>query len=229
MVTGKALRILVVEDESRVARFIQKGLKEKSYSVDVANDGEEGLFLAQTNDYNLIVLDILLPKLDGLQVLKELKRTGNKALVLLLTARDTVQDRIAGLDGGADDYLTKPFAFEEFTARVRALLRRGQPGDLTKLQLGSLVLDLLAHRVTREEKNIDLTAKEFALLEYFLRNAGKVVTRTQIAEQVWDLHFDSLTNVIDVTVYHLRDKIDGGSAKPLIHTVRGVGYVLKEE
>jgi heavy metal response regulator len=219
----------VVEDERRVARFIQKGLKEKTYAVDVAHDGEEGLFLAQTNDYSLIVLDILLPKLDGLQVLKELKRTGNKALVLLLTARGAVQDRIEGLDSGADDYLAKPFAFEEFLARVRALLRRGQSGDVSKLQLDGLTVDLVAHRVTRDDKAIELTAKEFALLEYLLRNAGKVMTRTQIAEQVWDLHFDSLTNVIDVTLHNLREKVDGAWSKPLIHTVRGVGYTMKED
>jgi heavy metal response regulator len=223
------LRILVVEDEQRVARFIQRGLKERSYSVDVAGDGEQGLFLAQTNEYNLIVLDILLPKMDGIQVLRELRRSGNKALVLLLTARGGVQDRVAGLDEGADDYLAKPFAFDEFLARVRALLRRNRPGEASKLQAADLVLDLLAHRVERGGKRIELTSREFALLEYLLRNAGTVLTRTQIAEHVWDLHFDSLTNVIDVTVHHLREKIDHGASVRLIHTVRGVGYVLQEE
>ena len=223
------MRILVIEDERKVARFIQRGLKEKSYAVDVAHDGEEGLYLAQTNEYDLIVLDILLPKIDGLEVLRELKRSGNNALILMLTARDAVTDRVQGLDYGADDYLTKPFAFEELLARVRALLRRGQPVEPTILRVADLILDLPAHRVKRGDTIIDLTAREFALLEYLMRHAGQVVTRTQIAEQVWDLHFDSLTNVIDVHVHHLRDKIHSGSRKPLIHTVRGVGYTLKED
>jgi len=223
------LRVLIVEDERKVARFIQRGLKEQSYSVDIAHDGEEGLFLAQTNDYSLIVLDLLLPKIDGLQVLKELKRSGNKALVLLLTARSGVGDRVEGLNCGADDYLTKPFIFAEFLARVRALLRRGQTGNPAKLQVGDLVLDLMTRHVQRGERAIDLTAREFALLEYFMRNAGKILPRTDIGEQVWDMHFDTVSNTIDVYVHYLREKIDSGSLRPLIHTVRGVGYVLKEE
>jgi heavy metal response regulator len=218
-----------VEDEVKVARFIERGLKEEYYAVDVALDGVEGLHLAETNNYDLIVLDVLLPKKDGWQFLMELRAAKKNTLVLMLTARDTVPDRVRGLNLGADDYLTKPFAFEEFLARVQALLRRKESSQLRPLQVADLIMDMQTHQVRRGGRLIELTAKEYALLEYLLRYAGKIVTRTQIAEHVWDYHFDSTTNVIDVYIHYLRDKIDRGFPTRLIHTVRGVGYVVKEE
>jgi DNA-binding response OmpR family regulator len=222
------MRILVVEDERKVARFIERGLKEERHAVDVAHDGEAGLDLALLNEYDLVVLDILLPGKDGLQVLRELRASRRTCRVLMLTARDGVDDRVRGLDAGADDYLTKPFAFSEFLARVRALLRRGAVETGT-LQVADLVLDLKARKVTRASSPIFLSVKEFAVLEHFVHHAGQVVTRTQLAEHVWDMHFDPMTNVIDVTVYHLREKIDREFKPQLIHTVRGAGYVLKAE
>jgi heavy metal response regulator len=222
------MRILVVEDEKKVARFIERGLKEERFAVDVAHDGEAGLELALTNPYDLVVLDVLMPKKDGFQVLAELRAAARPCRVLMLTARDSVDDRVRGLDTGADDYLTKPFAFAEFLARVRALLRRGAV-EQTNLRVADLVLDLKARRVTRAGQPIFLSAKEFAVLEHFVRHAGQVVTRTELAEQVWDLHFDPMTNVIDVTVYHLREKVDRDFKPQLLHTVRGAGYVLKED
>ncbi len=222
------MRILVVEDEKKVARFIERGLKEERFAVDVAHDGEAGLELALLNPYDLVVLDVLMPKKDGFQVLAELRAAKRPCRVLMLTARDGVDDRVRGLDTGADDYLTKPFAFAEFLARVRALLRRGAV-EPTSLRIADLVLDLKARKVTRAGQPIFLSAKEFAVLEHFVRHAGEVVTRTELAEQVWDLHFDPMTNVIDVTVYHLREKVDRDFKPQLIHTVRGAGYVLKEE
>ncbi len=224
------MRILVVEDEQKVARFLERGLKEESYAVDVAHDGEEALYLAQVNDYDLIVLDILLPKKDGMQVLAELRAENSTARVLMLTAKDGVRDRVRGLDTGADDYLTKPFAFEEFLARVRAMLRRGPvAAGGAKLQVADLVMHLNSRQVLRGDKQISLTAKEYALLEYFMRHPNQVITRTQIGEHVWDQNFDPFTNVIDVYVHYLRDKIDKGFAERLIHTVRGIGYVLRAE
>jgi DNA-binding response OmpR family regulator len=222
------MRILVVEDERKVARFIERGLKEERFAVDVAHDGEAGLELALTNPYDLVVLDVLMPKKDGFQVLAELRAAARTCRVLMLTARDSVDDRVRGLDTGADDYLTKPFAFAEFLARVRALLRRGAVEPAT-LRVADLVLDLKARKVTRAGQAIFLSAKEFAVLEHFVRHAGQVVTRTELAEQVWDLHFDPMTNVIDVTVYHLREKVERDFKPQLLHTVRGAGYVLKEE
>ncbi|MBX7223278.1 MAG: response regulator transcription factor [Blastocatellia bacterium] len=223
------MRILVVEDEPKVARFLTRGLEEEFYAVDVAHDGEAGLYLAEINHYDLIVLDWMLPKKDGLQVLQELRQRGSQTLVLLLTARDAVKDRIRGLDCGADDYLTKPFVFEELLARIRALLRRGHSGGTNLLRVADLTLDLVTHQVTRNGTAIVLTPKEYALLEYFLRNTGKIITKTQISEHVWDEHLDPFSNVIEVYVHYLRDKVDRGFARPLIHTVRGVGYLLKEE
>jgi DNA-binding response OmpR family regulator len=221
------MRILVVEDERKVARFIERGLKEERFAVDVAADGEEGLFRAQSNDYDLIVLDVLLPKKNGFQVLRELRAGKRRARVLMLTARDSVQDRVQGLEGGADDYLIKPFAFAEFLARVRALLRRGAGDDPVTLRALDLILDLKSRKVSRGGKPVALSAKEFSVLEYLLRHPNEVVTRTQLAEHVWDENFDSFSNVIDVTVYHLREKVDRGSQPPLIHTMRGMGYMLK--
>ncbi len=223
------MRILVVEDERKVASFIKRGLEEEAYAVDVASDGEQGLEMALARVHDLIVLDIRLPKMDGLRVLKELRQEKVMTPVLLLTVRVTIEDKVLGLDAGADDYLTKPFAFEELLARVRALLRRRAAPEPTILQVADLKLDPARRMVFRGGERIDLTTKEFALLDYFMRNPGRVLSRTMIAEHVWDYDFDTTTNVIDVYVNYLRKKIDAGRTPKLLHTVRGVGYVLKAE
>ena len=222
------MRILVVEDEKKIANFIRRGLREEGYAVDAAYDGEEGLFLARTNDYDLVLLDLMLPKLDGLTLCKKLKEAKVKARVIMLTAKETVKDKVLGLDSGADDYLTKPFAFEELLARIRAILRKNEAQAPTKLKLADLELDLLTHKVARGSKEIELTTKEYSLLEYLMRNEGIIVTRTMISEHVWDIDFDTFTNVIDVYINYLRNKVDSGFKKKLIHTVRGRGYILKE-
>ena len=222
------MRILIVEDEEKIAAFINRGLKEEGYSVDTAADGEQGHFLASTQDYDLIVLDLMLPGMDGIDLCRKLRTEGNETKILILTARDKVKDKVLGLDSGADDYLTKPFAFEELLARIRALLRKKKKGPATTLQVADLVMDLLTHKVSRGGRDIELTAKEFSLLEYLMQNAGIVVTRTMIAEHVWDVNFNTFTNVIDVYFSYLRNKIDKGSAVKLIRTVRGRGYLLKE-
>jgi heavy metal response regulator len=221
------VRILVVEDERKVASFVKKGLEEEGYAVDVAVDGEEGLVMALTRVHDLIILDIRLPRRDGLRVLQALRHDGVTAPVLLLTVRATIEDKVLGLDAGADDYLTKPFAFQELVARVRALLRRRAEGEPTVLHIGDLTLDPARRTVTRGDEKIDLTPREFALLDYFMRNPGRVLTRTMIAEHVWDYSFDTSTNVIDVYVNYLRKKVDAGREPKLLHTMRGVGYVLK--
>ncbi len=221
------MRILVVEDEKKISDFLRRGLKEEGWAVDVAYDGEQGDFLAATEEYDLIILDLMLPKMDGLTLCRNLRMKNRSTPVLMLTARDEVAEKVKGLNAGADDYLTKPFAFEELLARVHALLRRKEPQAATRLQAAGLTLDLLTHKVSRDGKEIELTAKEFSLLEFFLRNAGTIVTRTMISEHVWDIHFDSYTNVIDVYVNYLRRKIDQGYRKKLIHTIRGRGYILK--
>ena len=221
------MRILVVEDEKKVASFIKKGLEEEGYAVDVAADGEEGLAMALARVHDLLILDIRLPKMDGLRVLQALRQDHVTAPVLLLTVRATIEDKVLGLDAGADDYLTKPFAFQELVARVRALLRRRAEAEPTVLQIGDLRLDPARRIVCRGGEKIDLTPREFALLDYFMRNPGRVLTRTMIAEHVWDYSFDTSTNVIDVYVNYLRKKIDTDRAPKLLHTVRGVGYVLK--
>jgi two-component system copper resistance phosphate regulon response regulator CusR len=221
------MRILVVEDEAKIFSFIRRGLKEEGYAVDAAFDGEQGHELATTEDYDLIVLDLMIPKIDGLSLCRRLRAEGISTPILILTIKDAIKDKVKGLDAGANDYLTKPFAFEEFLARCRALLRRPASASATRLSVGDLVLDLLSHKVTRAGRTIPLTTREFALLEYLLRNAGTIVTRTMIAEHVWDIHFDSMTNVIDVTVNRLRRKVDGVFSPPFIQTVRGRGYVLK--
>ncbi len=221
------MRILVVEDEKKIADFIKRGLKEEGYAVDAAYDGEQGNFMATTQEYDLIILDLMLPKMDGLTLCRTLRGEKISSPILMLTAKDAVKDKVLGLNAGADDYLTKPFAFEEFLARVRALLRKRETVAPTKLTAGELVLDLVTHKVFREGKEIGLTGKEYALLEYFMRNAGTVVTRTMISDHVWDMNFDSFTNVIDVYVNYLRKKIDSGRKKKLIQTVRGRGYILK--
>ena len=223
------MRILVVEDEKKVASFIKRGLEEEGFSVDVAHDGDEGRYMAETNPYDLILMDVMLPKKDGLTVIRELREQDINSPVLCLTAKDTVDDIVSGLDSGSDDYLTKPFAFAELLARVRALLRRGTADRGAEIYFADLRLDPVAHKVWRGGKEIELTAKEYALLEYFMRNANQTLTRTMIAEHVWDYTFDSFTNIIDVYVNYLRKKIDKDFDKKLIHTVRGAGYVLKED
>ena len=223
------MRILVVEDERKVASFIQKGLAEEGHAVDVALDGEDGLTMALDGVHDLVVLDIMLPKRDGLSVLRELRNRRIQTPVLLLTARDAVPDRVAGLDAGADDYLVKPFAFDELLARIRALLRRRGGDRAAVLAAAELTLDPATREVRRAGKKIDLTPKEYALLEYLLRNKGRVLNRALIAQHVWDYHFDSSTNVIDVYINYLRKKVDADFTPRLIHTVRGAGYVLREE
>jgi heavy metal response regulator len=223
------MRILVVEDEKKVASFIKKGLEEEHYAVDIAYDGEEGLVLTQINEYDLILLDIMLPKLDGMEVLRRIRGNGSSVPVLILTAKDSVEDIVTGLDTGSDDYLTKPFSFAELVARVRALLRRKAKEKTDILTVSDLSLSTSTRRVKRGEREIELTPKEYSLLEYLMRNPNRILTRTLITEHVWDYHFDPETNVIDVYVNYLRKKIDHGFEKKLIHTIRGSGYMMKDE
>jgi heavy metal response regulator len=221
------MRILVVEDDKKIANFIKRGLKEESYAVDVAYDGEEGHFLATTNDYDLVLLDLMIPKMDGITLCKKLRGDKVTVPVIMLTAKDELQDKVEGFNSGADDYLTKPFAFEELLARVRAHSRRKLDAAPTRHEVGDLTLDLLSHKIERANKEIFLTTKEYALLEYLMRHAGEVVTRTMISEHVWDVHFDVATNAIEVYINYLRSKVDQGHKKKLIHTIRGRGYMLK--
>jgi heavy metal response regulator len=221
------MRILVVEDEKKVAGFVRQGLEEEGYAVDIAPDGQDGLEKALDRVHDLIILDLSLPKMDGLQVLRELRNRKIGTPVLLLTVRAAIEDKVIGLDSGADDYLTKPFAFQELVARVRALFRRKADGGAALLHYADLTLDPSRRTALRGEDRIELTAKEYALLEYFLRNPERVLTRTMILDHVWDYDFDPETNVIDVYVNYLRKKIDAGREPKLIHTVRGAGYVLK--
>ncbi len=221
------MKILIVEDEPKTGDYLKQGLTEAGFVADLARDGWDGLELAKDGHYDLMILDVMLPGLDGWQVLDDVRRSGVETPVLFLTARDQVEDRVKGLELGADDYLVKPFAFAELLARVRTLLRRGRGGlEPTVLKVADLELDLLRRRAIRAGKKIDLTAKEFALLELLLRRQGEVLPRSLIASLVWDMNFDSDTNVIDVAVRRLRAKIDEGFASRLIHTVRGMGYVL---
>ena len=222
------MRILVVEDEGKVASFIQRGLEAERYTVDVAHDGDAGLARACEGHYDLLILDLMLPGRDGAAVLRELRARGHDLPILLLTARAAVTDKVRGLDLGADDYLTKPFEFAELLARVRALLRRGAAGPAPILALADLALDPATREVTRGGRRIELTAREFALLEFLLRNPGRVLSRAVIAQHVWGVSFDTFTNVIDVYVNYLRRKIDADFEPKLLHTVRGAGYVLKE-
>jgi DNA-binding response OmpR family regulator len=222
------MQILVVEDERKVANFIRQGLEEEGHAVELAADGTSALELLLAGvAYDLVVLDILLPRCGGLSVLKTTRSRGVKTPVLVISARDSTADKVAGLDLGADDYLTKPFKFEEFLARVRALLRRGGLQNGPVLGVADLTLDPATHTVTRGGRSIDLTAREYSLLEYFLRNVARVLPRAMIAEHVWGLSFDCESNIIDVYVGYLRRKIDAGSGTPLLHSVRGVGYVLR--
>jgi len=223
------MRILLIEDEKKVASFIKKGLEEDGYAVDHAAEGETGMHMGLDGTHDLIILDINLPKRDGLEILRELRRKKITTPILLLTVRATIEDRVIGLDTGADDYLPKPFSFQELLARIRALLRRPAEAESPILRLADLSLDPATRLVYRNKEKIELTAKEFSLLEYFMRNQGWVLTRTMIAEHVWDYGFDTTTNVIDVYISHLRKKIDGVHKPKLFHTIRGVGYVLKKE
>jgi len=221
------MKILLIEDEKRVASFIKRSLKEEHYTVDVAYDGIEGLYLAENNPYDLIVLDIMLPGKDGVSVCKVLRKKKIDVPILMLTARDTVRDKVKGLDSGADDYLTKPFASEEFLARVRVLLRRKNVGKTNILKIGDLKLNQITHEVTRAGKIIKLTNTEYALLEYLMLHANHTVTRTMLYEHIWEEDFDSFSNVITVYINYLRKKIDKGFSKKIIHSVHGVGYILK--
>jgi heavy metal response regulator len=223
------MRILVVEDEKKVARFIQQGLEEEHYAVDVAHDGERGAAMAETQAYDLVILDVMLPGMNGIEVTQRLRAKAMTAPILMLTAKTATEDKVAGLDSGADDYLTKPFAFAELLARVRSLLRRGSLEKSAVLSIADLELDTITHKARRGPRAIDLTAKEYALLEYFLRNKDRVLSRTIISEHIWDYNFDTGTNLIDVYISHLRNKIDSGFDRKLIHTIRGVGYVIREE
>ena len=223
------MRILVVEDEAKVGSFIRRALEEESYAVDLCADGLSGLDLARDSRYDLIILDVMLPGMSGVQILETLRKEKLKTPVLIVTAKAQVDQRVKGLDAGADDYLTKPFAIEELLARVRALLRRGTGEGMGLLQIEDLILNPATREVTRGGHRIELTSKEYALLEYFMRNTGRVLTRPVIAEHVWNLDFDTFTNVIDVYVNYLRNKIDRGRERKLIHTIRGSGYVLKGE
>jgi len=224
------MRILVVEDERKVASFIRQGLQEEGHAVEIAADGAAALELLEAEPaYDLVILDLMLPKRDGFEVLKTLRQQRSQTPVLVLTARDSVSDKVRGLDLGADDYLTKPFAFDEFLARVRALLRRGAGQRAPVFKLDDLSLDPATRQVTRASRRITLTAREYALLEYFLRNVGRVLTRPMIAQHVWGLDFDTESNIIDVYVGYLRKKIDGEGERRLLHTVRGAGYMLALE
>lgn len=222
------MHVLIVEDERKTAAFLRKGLTENGFVVDVSHYGEEGLELALTREYDLLILDVLLPGREGWSILAELRRAGKKVPVLFLTARDRVEDRVKGLELGADDYLIKPFAFSELLARVRSILRRGSGVQEQTLNVSDLQIDLLRRKVTRGSKRIDMTSKEFALLSLLARRSGEVLSRTLIAEQVWDMNFDSGTNVVDVAIRRLRRKVDDPFNNKLIHSVRGVGYVLED-
>jgi two-component system, OmpR family, response regulator len=223
------VRVLVVEDETKMAGLLQRGLQEEGYAVDVAGDGREALWLATENPYDAIVLDVMLPDLDGFEVCRKLRETRRWSPVLMLTARDAVHDRVAGLDAGADDYLTKPFSFAEFLARLRALFRRGAPDRPTVLENGDLILDPATRRVARDGRHIDLTAREFSLLEYLMRHPGEVLSRTRLIEHVWDFAFEGDSNVVDVYIRYLREKVDRPFGRDSIETVRGAGYRLREE
>lgn len=224
------MRVLIVEDDSKIASFVVNGLKQSGFAVDHSPDGEQGLFLAQANPYDAAVIDVMVPKLDGLSLVRQMRASKLKTPVIILSAKATVEDRVRGLQAGADDYLTKPFAFSELLARVQALIRRStDAAEPTRLTAGDLTLDLLSREVTRAGRKIELQAREFSLLEYLMRHAGRVVTKTMILEHIWDYSFDPQTNVVDVLVHRLRSKVDKDFPRKLIQTLRGVGYVLKPD
>ena len=222
------MKILIVEDEPKTASYLKKGLEENDFVVDLAENGEDGMHLAHTGAYELIILDVMLPIRDGWAVMAELRRKGVSTPVLFLTARDGVHDRVKGLELGADDYLVKPFAFSELLARVRTVLRRGTVRQVPVVSVGDLEIDLIRHRATRGGRPLDLTPKEFLLLSLLMRRSGDVLSRTLIAEQVWDINFDCDSNVVDVHMRRLRSKVDGPFERKLIHTIRGIGYVIEE-
>ena len=226
-ISGEGQHILVVEDEKRIADFLSRGLESAGYAVDVAGDGRRAVDMVHATEYDLIILDLGLPDIDGLAVLQKIRNRKSSPPVLILSARDQVDDRVKGLEGGADDYLVKPFAFVELLARVRVLLRRGQPTP-EKLQVGELSLDCIRRKVTRAGENIELAPKEFSILEYLMRNRGRPLSRTMIVEHVWDMDYDGLTNIVDVYIRHLRSKIDDKWPVKMIQTVRGIGYMLDE-
>ena len=219
------MRILIIEDEKRIQDFLSRGLESAGYAVDTSGDGNTGIEMVHATEYDLIILDLNLPDMDGLQVLEKIRNRKVSPPVLILSARDAVDDRVKGLELGADDYLVKPFAFVELLARVRALLRRGQPTP-ERLQVGDLQLDCIRRKVTRSNENIELAPKEFSILEYLMRNRGRPLSRTMIVEHVWDMDYDGLTNIVDVYIRHLRSKIDDRFTTKMIHTVRGIGYML---
>ncbi len=223
------MRILLVEDERKLSAVIKRGLKEVHYAVDIAENGYDALFMAESNPYDLIILDIMLPGKDGFAICRQLRKGKNDTPILMLTAREDVEDKVSGLDAGADDYLTKPFSFPEFLARVRALLRRKNTEKSTSLKVADLELDQLTRKVLRAGKEIELTATEYSLLEYLMLKVGQAVTRTMISEHVWNDDFDAYSNVINVYINNLRKKVDQGHAKQLIHSKRGVGYILKDK
>jgi heavy metal response regulator len=220
------VRVLLVEDDEAIASFVRRGLVEEGYSVDVSTEGRDAFHRALDVSYNVIILDVVIPYIDGFEVVRGIRKEGRRVPVLMLSGKNSVEERVRGLDSGADDYLVKPFSFEELSARVRALSRRHGEFYQPSVELDNFKIDFAAHKVTREERVINLTAKEFALLAYLVRNRGNVVTRTMIAEHVWDQHFDSFSNIVDVYVRYLRVKLDDGFQSKLIHTVRGVGYVF---
>jgi DNA-binding response OmpR family regulator len=223
------MKILLIEDEQKVASFIKRGLEEEYYSVDTAKDGEEGLKLALYEEYDLLIVDVMLPLRDGFSVVREIRKNKIVTPILFLTAKDKIEDKVLGLDSGADDYLTKPFAFEELLARVRALLRRQGMEKSVQLKAGDLILDTQTHRVTREGKEIILTPREYSLLEYLIRNKNRIVSRTRLTEHIYDYQFDTNTNVIDVYINKLRNKIDKDFGKQLLFTMRGIGYTIKDD
>ncbi|MDD3228968.1 MAG: response regulator transcription factor [Oscillospiraceae bacterium] len=223
------MRILVIEDDTALNRIISKRLKEAGHSIDSCFDGEDGLAYAESIQYDCIVLDLMLPKRDGISVLRELRHKGNASSVLILTAKDSITDRVTGLDAGADDYLVKPFSFDELSARIRALLRRSSDTKETVLKLADLTMNTASHAVMRGGQPIQLTSKEYALLEYLLRNQGHIQTRSQISDHVWNYDFDYDSNVVDVYIRYLRNKIDKEFSPKLIHTIRGFGYVMRED
>jgi heavy metal response regulator len=223
------MRILLVEDEKKVASFIKKGLEEEYYTVDVAYDGKEGSKLALSEEYDLIILDLMLPYKDGITILKEIRDAKISVPILILTAKGSIQDKVTGLDSGADDYLSKPFSFDELLARIRALLRRYSSEKSNILKANDLVMDINSRKVFRKDKEIQLTSKEFSILEYLLKNKNRIVTRAKLIEHVYEYNFDPETNLIDVYINRLRNKIDKNFDKPLIHTIRGSGYILKDD
>jgi heavy metal response regulator len=224
-----AIRILIIEDELALQKIISKRLVEKGYSVDSCDNGEDGRYYIEMTQYDCIILDLMLPKVDGLTLLKEMRQKGNMTPVLILTAKTVIEDRVAGLDSGADDYLTKPFSFDELLARIRVLLRRQGDSRGSELTFADLTMDVAGHIVKRGNKIIGLTSKEYALLEYFMRNKGRTLSRMQIAEHVWNYDFDCSSNIVDVYIRYLRAKIDDGFENKLLHTIRGAGYVLREK